>query len=382
MRLPNPLKLSWKKKLLLLLVVIILVVIGGAIYASVNKGSGIQTETVKRGSVTETVSDSGVVNTDGRINIYSPTNGIVQQLNITNGQTVQEGQLLFIVKSTANDQEQATAWSNYQSAISSQQIAENTLRDRQATVDLVLDDVKGNDDDESFTQKQQRTTAEASRDSAFDNVKAARAQVNAAWLAYQATQNASVTAPISGTITNLAVTQGSSITANTTTPVALLENVTTTEVMLAVSESDITKLKPELSAIVTVDALNKKQFKGHISRVDKVGSLIQQVMSYKVYIEITDPATDLRPGMSVDADIQTSHVDNVLIVPNSAVKPYQGGKGVRIPTDKPGETQFVPVEIGIKGQEYTQIISGLEEGQVIVSAMSNAEVQRKGPFGF
>ena len=83
--------------------------------------------------------------------------------------------------------------------------------------------------------------------------------------------------------------------------------------------------------------------------------------------------------MSVDADIKTKTAKNVLIVPNSSVKPYQGGRAVRVPGEK-GEVKFIPVEIGIRGIKNTQILSGIRQGQEVITALSNESIKRPGLF--
>jgi multidrug efflux pump subunit AcrA (membrane-fusion protein) len=103
------------------------------------------------------------------------------------------------------------------------------------------------------------------------------------------------------------------------------------------------------------------------------------VVRYAAYIQIENPDEKLRPGMSVDADIITKTAKKVLIVPNSSVKPYQGGRAVRVPGEN-GIVEYIPVEIGIRGVKNTQILKGISEGQEIITSLSNESIKRPGLF--
>jgi multidrug efflux pump subunit AcrA (membrane-fusion protein) len=119
---------------------------------------------VGKHSITEIISESGTVTTTSKVNIYSPTNGIVSEVFVANGDKVTEKQKLFSVKSTATQQEKAAVYAAYKAAITALATAENTRRSTIATVDRVHDDVKNHDNDESFTQIETRTAAEAAND--------------------------------------------------------------------------------------------------------------------------------------------------------------------------------------------------------------------------
>jgi trimeric autotransporter adhesin len=93
-------------------------------------------------------------------------------------------------------------------------------------------------------------------------------------------------------------------------------------------------------------------------------------------IDITDPITTIRPGMTANVDISVDRVNNVLTVSNSAVKPYKGGKAVRVYDPSAKEMKFIPVETGLKGDDKTEIIKGVSEGQEVITSLTNDQVQR------
>jgi len=107
--------------------------------------------------------------------------------------------------------------------------------------------------------------------------------------------------------------------------------------------------------------------------IDTVGTNTAGVITYNATIGISNGDTNIKPGMTVTATIETSKHAGVLTVPNSAIKPYKGGKAVLEPG--PGKTgsktaqfHYVPVTVGLKGITDTEITNGLTEGTPIITA--------------
>src|SRR5690606_6362227 len=123
-----------------------------------------------------------------------------------------------------------------------------------------------------------------------------------------------------------------------------------TEAVVSLSESDTIKVKPGQEVEIEVNAIDDKTFRGRVVRVDDIGSNTQGVVQYSAYVELLERDNDIKPGMTVDVTITTKTVSDVLSVPNSAVKPYKGGRAVRIVDPKTTEPKYIPVEIGVKGE--------------------------------
>ncbi len=374
---------SWKIKILVLLV--LLAVLWFVYFKSDNK-SEYTTDIVKRTNVTQMVSESGIIASVGSVAVYSSTNGLVDEVYVVNNQDVKKGQKLFSVSSTASKEERTVAYANYQVAASAVAQAENILRQTKATVDRVHDEVKDHDDDETFLQREKRTVAEVANDNAYDGLLAARAQLVSAQVAYQATQDAVVVAPVVGIISNLSITNGASVTVSNplggVSPALMVGSLGIPEVKILIGENNINKIEVDQGVVLKVDAIDNKNYKGVVSRVDEIGTVnAQGVVNFNIYIRITDPDDLLRVGMGVDAEIITEKLENVLSVPNSAIKKNEGKKAVRVPGEK-GEVKYVDVEIGIKGTDRTQIINGLEEGQLIISSALSDSVRKTSPLGF
>lgn len=377
------------------------------------------TQPVERADIVEIVSETGNVDSSGRVDVFSTSTGIIEEIYVANGDQVEINQNLFKVRSTATDQEKASAWASYQNAVSAQKTAEQnkqsldvamwtahkTLLDARETK-RVKDDNK--DDYEDLEQQsidaalvqaeKNFAVAEQKYKEADTAINFAKAQVNSTWLAYQATQNVIVKAPAAGTVSNLlfqigdkvAVSSGvstlggiSSMTMLTsssqsagTTPVLIISNLNDYTVKLTINEVDVPKVQPEQKVLVTLDAFQDKNFEGSVTHVDRIGTNNTGVVTFNVFVAITNPDPGIRPGMTANVEIEVDKADDVLTVPNSAIRPYKGGKAVRIIDPNTNEMLYIPVTLGVKGNEKTEITEGVEEGMEVITSLQNGQVER------
>lgn len=388
--------LSRKKKILVIAAAVIIVFIIIPSIANSNKKPSFESAIVKKDDITEVVTETGTIAVSGRVDVQSPTNGVVTEVFVKNGDTVKKGQVLFTVESSATEQEQRSAYSDYLAAQTALNNANATLNSLQAelfrTNQIFVNDrgvdnpSKDQKDDPVYIQQNANwLKAEADYKNQQNVIAQAQAKASAAYLSYQATQNATVKATLAGRISNLAVTAGSGVTAQTLTaaprPVLTISSQGTTEVIVALSESDIEKVEEGQEAAIEVNAIDDKKYQGIVRRVDDVGTNDAGVIRYNVYIEVVDGDSRVRSGMTVDVDIITKKLVSVLSVPNSAVKPYKGGRAVRVYDKGKKEIVYKPVKIGIRGTQRTQILEGIEEGKEVVTSLPNEQLKRPGPFG-
>lgn len=399
--------LSLKKKIFFIGVALILFIVAAGQIASLTRPSPFTTQKVIRGNITEYVTEAGNIIASGKTDIYSPTDGIVTETYVANGDSVDEGDPLFAVKSTATDQEAQAAYANYLAAASTLNAAQstaNTLRaDMYAKWDsfrnLATNSTYENGDDtpnrenrlaaEFQIAQDQWLAAEKKYKDQQTAIAQGQAQVASTWALYQATQDAVVKAPIGGIVSNLSINNGSSVAVQsvslittTSTPALVLSDNVQSEAVVRLSESDVAKVHRGQRAVISMSAVDNKEYTGTVSRVDTIGTDTQGVITYNAYITLLDADNNIRPGMTIDAEIVTKEIKNVLSVPNSAVKPYQGGRAVRVPDPKAKDKFiYIPVQIGARGNEKTEIKRGLKEGQVIVTTIANENIKRPGPFG-
>lgn len=397
------LALSFKKQTII--VVSLVLIISAIFYAQqyFSKRNEYLIEKAQKASLTEIVTESGEILTDGKTVILSPTNGNVTELYVQNGSQVKKDQILLKVESSATEQDKQTAYANYLTAKATYD-ADNaalfTLQSKMFSAWKVYTDKATNSTYENadkspntsnriltdFTTSQDDWyAAEANYKNQQVVLAKDQAALNSAYIAYQATQNAVIKAPISGIINNLAVAKGDSVTAQTLlnpspTPVLLISNnQNNMEAVIQVGQTNISKIKTGQKTTIKPDPYKDITYQGTVDRMDNIGTNNQGVITYNVYIKIANPDDKLRAGMTLDGDIVTNELNNVLSVPNSAVVLNQGKKTVRIL--KNNKIVYLPVLVGIKSDTRTQILEGISEGQEIIVSLTNAQLQRPGFFG-
>ena len=136
-----------------------------------------------------------------------------------------------------------------------------------------------------------------------------------------------------------------------------------------IDEIDITKVKVGQPAILTVDALPGQRLNGHVTFVSPFGTLQAGVVNFpvEVYLDPSENTTDLRGGLTATADIVIGKRDNVLQVPNRAIKGLSGDYSVDVVIDpSTAATEKRAVQIGMQNKTMTEIISGLKEGEKVL----------------
>lgn len=403
------LNFSRPKKIIFIVLLIVIIAVAKNYFTSSSKNKFIL-EKVKVSSVVEIVSESGNIQSVGKTDAYSPSTGMVETVSVKNGDLVKKGQELFTVVSTATVQEQQASYSNYltaKNALNTAQALAYSLRSGMYTEWKSYRDLATSSNYETgdgVARKDERLAAEfqSSQDDWLASEKEykdqetaiaqGQANVTSTWLLYQATQNAKVIAQADGTVSNLSVGAGDYIQASSavnglgiatsTRPILSVSNFSKYTISVSLTESDAVKVKEGQSVAIEADALRNVKYNGIIARVDDIGTNENGVVKYYAYIDIQNPDDKLKFGMTVDVDITTNKRENVLTVSNSSIKPYKGGKAVRVVNPKTNEADFLPVQVGIKGDQNTEIISGLLEDQKIIASLTNDQVQRKGMFGF
>ncbi len=189
-----------------------------------------------------------------------------------------------------------------------------------------------------------------------------------------------VRAPFGGVIASLDVKKGDNVSSGT-----ILANLISPQYIaeIALNEVDIAKIALGQKATLTFDAAPELTISGTVKQIDSLGTVSQGVVTYKVQIafDIQSASSGIKPGMSVSAAVITDVRPDVLLIPNSALKAAGQDSYVEIlpmlaavdsTSASAGVTSAVPpsrqpVEIGVSNDTFTQIISGLKEGDQVVS---------------
>ncbi|MGW6932135.1 efflux RND transporter periplasmic adaptor subunit [Lentzea sp. NPDC054927] len=188
-----------------------------------------------------------------------------------------------------------------------------------------------------------------------------------------------LTAPGDGTITSVTGSVGqkvgsgssSSSTSSTTSTTATTASgfVVVTDLKnlvlhANVSESDVSKLKADQAASVTVNAMSTQPIQAKVTQVDLTPTTSNNVVQYGVTLTLTEPPAGLRPGQSASVEVTVSSAANVLAVPAAAVQTVSGASSVQV-MENGAETRKT-VEIGVRGDQYVEIKSGLTAGEEVV----------------
>lgn len=191
-----------------------------------------------------------------------------------------------------------------------------------------------------------------------------------------------ITAPISGTVVTKNVKAGDKIdNSNASTELAVIYDMSLLKFEMNVDELDINQVKVGQSVKITADALDSKEYSGVITNVSVNGTTASGVTTYPITVEITEFDDALLPGMNIDAEIVVMEQKDVLSVPVSAVN---RGNKVFVKGNKTDENDSAPegfktvdVETGISSDDFIEIVSGLNEGDVVyaLSGNSNSENQ-------
>lgn len=171
-----------------------------------------------------------------------------------------------------------------------------------------------------------------------------------------------VRAPFDGVVAELNYKKGESVS-NGSTVATVITAQGITEIPF--NEVDIAKIEIGQKAVLTFDAIDGLTLAGQVAQVDVLGTVTQGVVNYNVKIAFDTQNSQIKPGMSVSASVITDAKQDALFVPNSAVK--QQGNTSYVLVMSNGQPEQKAVQIGISNDTSTEIISGLEEGEEVVT---------------
>lgn len=310
--------------------------IGFFVYRQKASQKPVELTAVKKEDLKQEVSASGTISGDNVANLKFLTGGKLAYTKVKVGDEVKKGDVIAGLDTQAL-------------AIALQQ-AQNTLRDKSATLDNIYDQVKDHDKDESFTQKQTRTTAEVAKNNAFDSVKAAQ----------RSFQDAVITSPIDGIITSQDPIAGQTVGLADT--IAQVVDFSQLVFRADVDEADISKVALGQKAEVTLNAYGDKIFYGTVIDIipqTKTASNGGTVVTVK--ISLSDTSIQPIAGLNGDVNIVMKEVGSILALPQDAVT---SDSTVIVKTGQTYKLQKVTT--GLQSDTDVQITSGLNENDQVV----------------
>jgi len=422
------------KWILIGLGIVIVLLVGGKILAgSSDKDVKVTVEKVAKKTIIETVNASGKIYPEIEVKISSDVSGEITELNVLEGDSVIKGQLLARIyadiyasqrdeASSRVVQSQATV-ANSQAALDAIQAQ---LEQDRATYnrnkDLYDQKVISKAEFEQFDTKLK--ASQAQYNAAVQNIRSLSAGVASAQTqlgaAYKNLGRTTILAPMDGVISMLSVKKGERVVGTAQmagTEMMRVANMNSLEVRVDVGENDIVKVSIGDSADVEVDAYNNRKFKGIVTQIasstiksgGNTSTVSNDVTNYEVHIrlapssyqDLLDPLQPkkfpFRPGMNASADIKTNIKNGVIAIPITAVaardvndengdkkkanaNPANENEGVVADElkevvfvlNKEGKVDMRTVTTGIQDINNIEVLSGLKDGEEVVTAPYNA----------
>lgn len=423
--------MSRSKKVLIALGIV--VVLGGIAFANFKfkkqDGIVVNVEGIQKRDLQAIVSASGKIQPQRLVNISADTMGRVTDLKVEEGQSVQKGQFLLQI----DPRNLTTAYNQTSASLAA---ARSQMEQLRVSIDSTKASLKQAQDQLVRQQQlfKQGLTPKETLDNAENLVRMRQADVSSQERQIEtqrlrmtqeqaSVENAKlnlskvrIESPITGIITRRNIEEGETVVIGTMnnagTVLLTVADMSVIEAEVEVDETDIPNVKLGQTAKVTIDAMTGKTFTGKVteignSPIQATGGAASQATNFKVKVTLDGQIPEVRPGFTCTAEITTATRAGVVAVPIQAttvrekivdkagniVPDEQPAAGKRRPTTvstaepKPGQEKkelegvfvvrdnkavFVPVQTGIAGEKYFEVLTGVKEGdQVIVGPFSS-----------
>lgn len=383
------------KKILLPIVAAIIIAVIIFIYKSLNKPTieVLETAEVKKGSIRGVLVETGIIKPQvgAVVKVGARATGTIIKMNVKIGDRVRKGQLIALI----DDREILKAVEQQEAALL---VAQNTLIQIEQSYPERIREAKANYEYAKITYEREKellehgyTTKDAvdkakSQFDAADAIlkrlqseyetqrKIAKSNIDdiAAQLKQQETRLSytRIYAPIDGVVADITAQEGETIVAGL--QVANLVTVldpTLLEMWTYVDETDIGRVINGQKVEYSVDTFPDKQFYGTIEKIYPQPIVKDNIVYYLAIVKVSkDDAIYLRPEMTTHIKIIFNEKNNILIAPNAAIK-FEEGKQVAYVVTGHDKTQKVELKTGLRGEDYTEIISGVKEGDVLATKL-------------
>ena len=327
-----------KKSYLIAAAVAVLVVGGGAWWFSQRTDANAvqyRTAKIERGPLQATVSASGAVNPVTQVSVGTQVSGQIRDLYVDFNSEVKAGQLIaqidpetfeYRVRSAQADVDAARAATmTQQAALAKARVdADELQRDFDRKTQLVA---------KQFIAASEAEKAQAVARSGAENVKLVAAQLQSAQ-AGVAQREASlaqaridlartrITSPVNGIVIKRAIEKGQTVAASLQSPelFVIAQNLQDMQVDASIDESDVGRIRTGQKATFTVDAFPGQTFEGQVRQVRKAAQNVANVVTYVAVVGFSNTGGRLLPGMTANVRVVTDSRENVLKVPNSALR--------------------------------------------------------------
>jgi HlyD family secretion protein len=297
------------KKALIGAAIVVAVVAGGFLLLSKEKKSGprFRKEKVTKGEVVSTVTATGTLSAVTTVKVGSQVSGIIASLHADFNSEVKKGQLLAGLDPTP-----------FQTSVDQRRADLERAKVELRNAELVL--ARARKLLEAQLQAQSEyDTALANRDGAAAAVAQSTAALRQAETNLAFTR---ITSPIDGVVVDRQYDIGQTVAASFQAPVlfTIAQDLTKMQVLTNIDEADIGRVKEGQEASFSVDAFPDRPFRGKVSQIRLSPQTVQNVVTYPVLLDVANPELRLRPGMTANVSVPVDRRDDVLRVPNAALR--------------------------------------------------------------
>ncbi len=353
----------------------------------------LETAKVERGSIRGVIVETGIIKPQvgALVKIGARATGEIVKMKVKIGDRVKKGELIALI----DDREILMSIEQQKASLSA---ARNTLSQIELTYPERINEAKANFEyakinyeREQELLKREYTTVDAV-DKAKSQFEATRAilkrlqdeyktqekiaKANIEDITAKLKQNETILtytkiyAPIDGVVSDVTAQEGETVV--TGLQVANLVTVldpTSLEMWIYVDETDVGRAKVGQQVEYYVDTFPDKLFKGTIEKIYPQPVIKDNIVYYLAIVKVTkDDTRFLKPEMTTHINIIFDEKSNILIAPNAAIK-FEKGKQIAYKVIGPNRVQKVELKTGIRGEENTEIISGIKEGDVVATKL-------------
>ncbi len=372
---------------------------------SKKKGTEVRIEAVQKRDLVASVTASGQVTPRTKVDLSADITGKIVSLNVKMGDVVRKGQLVLQIdpqqfESQVQRAEAALANARAGLAQANANLVQNT-RNYQRSAEIKKANATLISDEQIEQLKTTMEVNQALFEAARESVKQAEASLkDARWQL----SRTNIYAPMSGRVTRLNVENGETAVQGTfnkdAATLMTIADMSVLETKVKVDETDVSRISLGDSAVIQIDAFPDTTFIGRVVEISQSSvkgtttTTGDQAIDYEVKIRLLNPPTDTRQDFSATAKVITDTRTQVLAipiialtvreneelkstdsVPNSKAPVKQVGKkdveGVFV-VDGTNKVTFRPVKVGIAGEKYFEVLSGVKENDRIVGGTYQA----------
>ncbi len=374
----------------MLIGVVLAAAVAAGLYLYLKKENGApryRTSTIERGAIVDTITATGTINAVTTVSVGSQISGTIRKLFVDYNSRVRKGEVIAQIDPQLLDAAVVQAQGNLDNAKASLMKARISVTDTERTY-------RRNEEllTNGFVAQADVDTAQTAYDQAVAQVKSAEAAVLQAGGALQVARTnlayATIRSPVDGIVISRSVDVGQTVAASFQTPTlfTIAQDLTKMQIDTNVDESDIGRAAEGQHVDFTVDAWPEKTFTGKVSQVRNAPIITQNVVTYDVVILVDNRELLLKPGMTANVTIQVKKFENILKIPNAAIRyrppvektkePERGGgagrkesPGQRVyRVGKDGKPAAVLIKTGVSDGTHSELLEGsLKEGDEVIT---------------